>query len=210
MLQAVVADDHVHLRVGSAQAPCGLRSLAADPCRRGGGARDERGLVANFGGRRVGAHCARGIAAAAVAARDHARVPSASTQRAHQRDHGGRLASTADDEVADNDHRNWQRLRLGARLRQSKQASVKPRQRAQQPSQQRGLRRPPGAHQALRNKVTRGHEGQASRQQAAVRTSSLSARSGCFAPQTSGDSSPRGVPRRARSRQPGAPWWRRR
>src|SRR5256885_15205790 len=50
VLQAVVADDHIHLRMAGAQGLDGLDALAGHEDRHAAGTRQQRGVIAHIGG----------------------------------------------------------------------------------------------------------------------------------------------------------------
>ncbi len=141
---------------GGAQGVRGGQAPAADPDRRAGAARDQQRLVADLRGRRCRADREHRVAAAPMAARDHAWAPAGLLQRLHERDHGRRLAGAADDEVADDQHRHRRALRA-ASPRQRREQRVEPGQRQQQPHRRRRARLPPVAGQQRLDPRGDGH-----------------------------------------------------
>ena len=112
MLQAIVADDDVGLRMRLQQCVAGSEAIASDHDRRAGAAGEHERLVA--GAWRVGHLCIDlddGVAAPAVAARDDAGRPPLRAQRGDDGDDRGRLAGPADHEVADDDDARRQAAR---------------------------------------------------------------------------------------------------
>ena len=103
VLQAIVADDDVGGRVVRPQGLHGLDALAGHKDRCAGGAGQQGGLVTHFMGGAVGQGLAAIGGAAAIAARDNARLPAVLLQIG---DHGlgdGGFASPASNHIAHDD-----------------------------------------------------------------------------------------------------------
>ena len=103
MLQAVVADDHVDVRMRGAQRLRGRDAIRADPDGRTGAACDQERFVAARAGARRGCDGGRRLHVRTVAARHDAGREAGRAQRVDECDHGRRLAGAADGHVADHD-----------------------------------------------------------------------------------------------------------
>src|SRR5256885_12380022 len=77
VLQAVVADDHIHLRMAGAQGLDGLDALAGHEDRHAAGTRQQRGFIAHIGGGGLWGGFSGSLPAAARAPPDRARGPAA-------------------------------------------------------------------------------------------------------------------------------------
>ena len=110
VLQAVVADDDVHLRMGLQQASRRRHAIAANEHRHLAAQLQQQGLVANFNGRRGGVALLHRVSVPTVATRNNAGAKAVPLQQRHHRHHRGRFASAADDEIAHHDHRHGQTL----------------------------------------------------------------------------------------------------
>ncbi len=141
VLEAVVADQHVDLRVRRQQRLASLCPPGGHEDRHTGGTGDQQRFVTHFGCRAGGhQHRAHLAALAAVAARDDAGPPAGRLQVAHQGDGHGGLAGAAGDHVAHHDdgHRQaraGQHARRIQRAAQGRQPSVGQGQGPEQPCQ---------------------------------------------------------------------------
>ena len=112
MLQTVVADDDVGLRVLGEQGTGGLMAVARYKNRCPGGARNQQGLVAYLLCARRRAHRLTRLPVAPKPARDHAHAQSPRLQVAHQRNHRGRFARATGHHIAHHDHKGVYALAL--------------------------------------------------------------------------------------------------
>jgi hypothetical protein len=116
VLQSVVEDDDVALRVRLAQRGDHRGAIGPDPHRATGAARHQHRLVADFGGIGSERHAARRGDGAQIPARDDRRRPALRLEQLGDVDGERRLARAAHREVANGDHRH-----AGARARQQAQ-----------------------------------------------------------------------------------------
>ena len=103
MLQAIVGEHHVALRMRGQQRVDRGDAIASDPDRQRVGSKQQR-FVTHDGGIipwRDRARCARG---SAVAAADDARMPAGLLERGRERAGKRRLARAPDEDAADDDH----------------------------------------------------------------------------------------------------------
>ncbi|MPM91793.1 hypothetical protein SDC9_138927 [bioreactor metagenome] len=106
VLQAVVADDHVHLGVLHEQRLGRFGTLAGDEHRHARGACDQQRFIAHVLCRAFLGDGAAALGLAPVATRDHGRVRSPRLQMPHDGHRHWCLARASGDYVADGDHRH--------------------------------------------------------------------------------------------------------
>jgi hypothetical protein len=155
VLQPVVADHDVDLRMRGQQRRYRLRTLARRRHRAAGASRQQHGFVAVLDRVVVGADQASIAASRAVAAGDDARRPAALHERFGERHDERRLAGAAGNEIADDDDRDRGRGEppnvASPALRDRRgQRGERRHRRAQQPlGSRRGTLVPEGAQRRL-------------------------------------------------------------
>ena len=137
VLQAIVADEDVHLGMGGAQRAGRVQALRGHKHRHAGAARQQQGLVAHVFGVGQRQHRAAIHRAAAIAARDDAGLPAMALQMAHDGLGDRGFARTTGNHIAHHDGGQSGVLGVGgiAAALVRGQGAVQQRQRPQQPGQ---------------------------------------------------------------------------